>query len=1618
MAIRVEIELDDGSFTTRMIRAGESVQQFQQNVGRTITSVNALQSTSSNFLGTLRDVTVTLGMASAAIGAIRTVTTGWAGDIVKVNAEFERLTTLMKGMSSAADPLKEAKQQVQELRDFARQTPYSLQALSDVFVKLRSGGLDPMKGSMQGLVNAVAAFGGSEEVMKRAALAIQQMSGKGVIQMEELRQQLGEAVPRATELMARSMGVTVGELVQKLSTGTVEARRGINLLQGELERTFGGAAQAQMQSWNGIAATIANSFQNLQLRVGGNETGFFQAVKDKAVELNDFLTSKSAGNFADALGSGLTTAIGVFDRVIQKVVQFKDEIISVGYTLAAGLGLSVVTSGLTTVMTALGNARAQWTAYQIAIGTIPSVYNNALAAQTRFVGNVGLMQTAWAGFIGVLNGGVNIIGSAAGAAANFAQVILNGMFSPLQTARTVLTNTYAAIVQLGTGFVTGANSLGTYVNALNVVRAGLAATRTAILATAVALAALAPVLVAVGAGISFAVSYFDLFGTKVKDAKKEVQELGGAAAKASLKLFIKDLQDQQKEIDALEKRRESVRTQGVYAGSAGIGPNARAKRLQEIDEELAGKRKTLADGQRLIEAAGAEFSTNLAQREADKKLKIFDEMIQSQRRQIDIWGTDMAKAQDEALADAAAKGLSTEKIRADYARRERERQLSIYDLEIAQREDSYEDLRAQLDRQSGLQREATERELDGQLKAINTAKQLREQLAKSQIEVPQLSKPLDEDKLYKKGQNALQGLKDSIAGVRAEMTGASKEVAELQSALAAGKYGPIDSGRVQELIKDLVAAQEEKKALDDLLEGKTKFDNDAASLELKLRQEIFEEQTRGMSEVDKWKAKINSGFYSGVGPGSSPLERSLVSINEGFTVATNQAGALARSVQQQLFGSETINSGNTFVGILKQAVEQIQRMRDGVGALSGVEVNIGGTTSSSANGGTIMPSGDGLTSGYLSRLIKQESGGNPNAKAATSSAVGLGQFIETTWMNFLRDMHPDEFRNMTKAQALALRTNSDMMKEAIVWYARENAAYLKKAGVTVNDATVYLAHFLGPQGAVKALRANDGASVSSVLPDAVSANAFLRGKDIGWLKNWANNKMGVSSTYAPQQANDSRLPTPTGLNAEQGATVERLTQLEQKLNALKVDNALADKVKELGLELRKTNEEATGTGSKLSKIDQAIRDGVFGKAEGQTNPMADRYKEIREEAMKVDAAEKTLAENRRLRSRLNSAVERNKTLGDDLDFKQQDIADRLKAENPLKLSESLYRMRFNQMRDEKAGEELIKRGDSNWSKAQQDQLVASNLESFTRSKDIEVQTSLIAEQKKNRDLERELMTADQRRQAMHDEEIARLQALVNETKEGTEARAQAEEALAKRQILARQSVSQSSPLGKQMKEWSSLGENMEKAMTGWLDSGVDALAEFVTTGKADFASLFQSIAKDITKMALKWALSGMFGGGGGQGGGLKSLLKGGGAAKGGGAKAGGAAGGGLKMFGAMHTGGIVGAGFSMSRMVSPGMFAGAPRFHTGGVIGADEVPIIAQRGEGVFTKEQMKAMGGASGSQIVTIAPTIQVNANGGTPQQNADLAAQTAKAAEGAIRSIVVDEIMAQRRPGNMLNG
>lgn len=122
----------------------------------------------------------------------------------------------------------------------------------------------------------------------------------------------------------------------------------------------------------------------------------------------------------------------------------------------------------------------------------------------------------------------------------------------------------------------------------------------------------------------------------------------------------------------------------------------------------------------------------------------------------------------------------------------------------------------------------------------------------------------------------------------------------------------------------------------------------------------------------------------------------------------------------------------------------------------------------------------------------------------------------------------------------------------------------------------------------------------------------------------------------------------------------------------------------------------------------------------------------------------------------------------------------------------------------------------------------------------------------------------------------------------------------------------------------------------------DTLTEFVMTGKANFGDFVNSVVEGMVRMAMQYAV-------------IKPIM-----------------GGVMGYFGipTAHTGGVIGTDTLSLKAVSPSVFENAPRFHTGGLVGG-EIPIIAKKGETVFTPGQMKALGAELNSK-----PPVYVNVN------------------------------------------
>lgn len=137
--------------------------------------------------------------------------------------------------------------------------------------------------------------------------------------------------------------------------------------------------------------------------------------------------------------------------------------------------------------------------------------------------------------------------------------------------------------------------------------------------------------------------------------------------------------------------------------------------------------------------------------------------------------------------------------------------------------------------------------------------------------------------------------------------------------------------------------------------------------------------------------------------------------------------------------------------------------------------------------------GDVPTSDDIAKATETiESGGNPNAKSATSSAAGPHGFIDGTWLDLMSRYRPDLTKGKSRSEILAMRADRDISTEMSKHYADENARVLSNAGIEPNPQNTYLAHFLGAGGARKVLLARPGTPVNQLLkPDAIASNPGL-----------------------------------------------------------------------------------------------------------------------------------------------------------------------------------------------------------------------------------------------------------------------------------------------------------------------------------------------------------------------------------------------------------------------------------------------------------------------------------------------------------------------------------------------
>lgn len=151
----------------------------------------------------------------------------------------------------------------------------------------------------------------------------------------------------------------------------------------------------------------------------------------------------------------------------------------------------------------------------------------------------------------------------------------------------------------------------------------------------------------------------------------------------------------------------------------------------------------------------------------------------------------------------------------------------------------------------------------------------------------------------------------------------------------------------------------------------------------------------------------------------------------------------------------------------------------------------------------------GVDFDYLLQTAIRESSLNPQAKAQTSSATGLFQFLESTWLQVIKQEGPrlgyGEIAQhvertgdgdyvvrdpQLRAQILDMRKDPQMAADLAAAFTKSNGDYLQQRfGRMPSAGELYIAHFLGAQGAERMFQAG------LQNPDQIAAELFPRQAD-------------------------------------------------------------------------------------------------------------------------------------------------------------------------------------------------------------------------------------------------------------------------------------------------------------------------------------------------------------------------------------------------------------------------------------------------------------------------------------------------------------------------------------------
>jgi len=334
----------------------------------------------------------------------------FAGSVLDTAINVDGLSNKLKYSEGSADG---ASKRFEYLSGISQKLGLSLQSVTSGYSTIAAASKGTaMEGQtttaiFEGISSAAATLGMTGEQAEGSLLAISQMMSKGKVSAEELRGQLGERLPGAFQLAAKSMGMTTVELDKFMADGKLMAEDFLPRFARELSKTFGTTATENIHTMGGavnetktnmflMMKDIAENFKPLMIEVAHLLTGVFKAVRESIPFVKEY-----ANVFA-----GVAVTVGLSVIAFKAYTLWQSRAVISSALLAAQTFITMVaTDGLTLAFYAAGvGATAMWAAATLGLSLVVA---GVIIAWNKFEGFRGAVVGIGSAFMTVFKNVAN-----------------------------------------------------------------------------------------------------------------------------------------------------------------------------------------------------------------------------------------------------------------------------------------------------------------------------------------------------------------------------------------------------------------------------------------------------------------------------------------------------------------------------------------------------------------------------------------------------------------------------------------------------------------------------------------------------------------------------------------------------------------------------------------------------------------------------------------------------------------------------------------------------------------------------------------------------------------------------------------------------------------------------------------------------------------------------------------------------------------------------------------------------------------------------------------------------------------------------------------------------------